>query len=1060
MIQFRKEQVEALRKTAEAGRRDGLVDRLRDEGMQASADPQTGAVRVQDAAGGTAQIRQGPEGQATITEITTGEGRAFRLEHDAGSKLQAITDPTGFRVGFRRDPKGQVVGIDRGQHSRYQFAYDDKGNLTEVRHPDRTSTSYRYDTAGRPTEVTDRNGNRTRYRYSDMGLICREIDPLANVTGFEYAQLEAPSAMVLPHGPVWEFQYDPDGRLAAMSVNGAAHAKFQTDEQAGTYKVDYADGTKAHFVLKDGRPVEAANETCTVKVEYDDQGRILAEETDGRRVQYLRNEIGALVGLVTPEGEKLTFQRDKEGRVSEVLDWSGQRYQISYGLAGALAGIGYPNGSAIRATASPLGLTASLIVVSPRAAARPLASFQWEYDLCDRVIRETADQDREVRAFRYDKEGRLVEATGPQGVRLELDANGNRIRDAAGACRYNGFNQLTDRAGTPFAYDARGNMVRGACPNGQGSFSYNGQNQLICVEMSAGATKYAYDAFGRRIRKECQGRVTQYTWAGSTLLGEVTTEGGLTTRRDYLMFPGQPVPLALRDGGPGGKVYCLHPGRRSEVLAATDDMGRLVWQADYNADGQAKVILQKTVQPFRLPGQYYDTETGLHYNVERYYNPQLGRYLTIDPLLVDGGSGNFYTYCDGDPMNRLDPVGGFVIPAVLIGVAIAVGVGAAIGAAFGASQRIASNLARGDKWSDGALGAAGRGAIVGAGGGLGAALGFLVGGPVGAVVGGFLAGTATAAAMAAVEAPKGQGWEACKEALIGAVPFVGSGHRYAKNAQDPERGAQLGVDLGFDLLGLALIFLGIRSARQSVRARAWRNTARAGEYPGRRGPSSAAQNRAARPTTDPEWQQGYRRAAQDAKTGDIWDLNNVPDPAKRAALQERLNEFNQGEPGSGQSVRNARLDGKTPEQIHQELTRSGFEHSREPITVGTDPATGKPIYRSVDPGPDGSYTTMNPNDPNLAAMDAYRHPDGGLVRVKPEGDPSGRRAPPHVSKSVLMDPDGNTSWSNEGFKVSEDGNAVPKAPSPGEGMRTIPEQEQKGGYADGEADSGHSYVQY
>ncbi len=166
----------------------------------------------------------------------------------------------------------------------------------------------------------------------------------------------------------------------------------------------------------------------------------------------------------------------------------------------------------------------------------------------------------------------------------------------------------------------------------------------------------------------------------------------------------------------------------------------MVWQAEYDAFGKARIQVGKIRQPFRLAGQYYDEETGLHYNLARYYDPQSGRFLTRDPLFEEGGSGNFYIYCDGDPVNRLDSDGEFLLCACLIG--------AAIGAAV-ETYRQSKAIERGDQKGYSGWGIA-KAALVG--GVVGA-----VGGGVGAAVeGAFAVGvTATVAGGAGVGALSG-----------------------------------------------------------------------------------------------------------------------------------------------------------------------------------------------------------------------------------------------------------------------------------------------------------------
>lgn len=83
----------------------------------------------------------------------------------------------------------------------------------------------------------------------------------------------------------------------------------------------------------------------------------------------------------------------------------------------------------------------------------------------------------------------------------------------------------------------------------------------------------------------------------------------------------------------------------------------VVWSADYRPFGQADVTVNTVTNNFRFPGQYYDQEIGLHYNVFRYYEPGIGRYLRADPIGLAGGGINLYTYVLNDPINFIDPYG-------------------------------------------------------------------------------------------------------------------------------------------------------------------------------------------------------------------------------------------------------------------------------------------------------------------------------------------------------------------------------------------------------------------
>ena len=88
----------------------------------------------------------------------------------------------------------------------------------------------------------------------------------------------------------------------------------------------------------------------------------------------------------------------------------------------------------------------------------------------------------------------------------------------------------------------------------------------------------------------------------------------------------------------------------------TDDSGSVVWQAEYLPFGNVNILTAEIENNLRFPGQYYDDETGLHYNWNRYYSPETGRYISSDPIGLDGGM-NLYAYVGGNPVNFVDPPG-------------------------------------------------------------------------------------------------------------------------------------------------------------------------------------------------------------------------------------------------------------------------------------------------------------------------------------------------------------------------------------------------------------------
>lgn len=112
------------------------------------------------------------------------------------------------------------------------------------------------------------------------------------------------------------------------------------------------------------------------------------------------------------------------------------------------------------------------------------------------------------------------------------------------------------------------------------------------------------------------------------------------------------------------EIYAVHSDHLGTPIRLTDSDKRIVWSATnrgygegiYNSDPDGDG--RKVDMPLRYPGQYYDKESGLHYNYFRYYDPTVGRYITSDPIGLAGGI-NTYGYAGGNAVNNIDPLGLF-----------------------------------------------------------------------------------------------------------------------------------------------------------------------------------------------------------------------------------------------------------------------------------------------------------------------------------------------------------------------------------------------------------------
>ncbi len=470
------------------------------------------------------------------------------------------------------------------------------------------------------------------------------------------------------------------------------------------------------------RVLEAENEFSTIGFEYDDQGRLLEERSPDCVVTYHRDEIGNIQSISATNGVRIDIKRDRDHRITQLIDHAGNVHTVSYALNGAMESITYPNGVKTDVKTNKNGYPVN---VKTRGMAASQYQADHSYDACDRLVRTITDLD--TKEYSYDPAGRLTRVDSKNEEKNEffsLDANGNVLEDKNGKNVYSMADKFQESGAYRFFYDEHGRVV----DDGFNQYEYNGRGQVIRVinnNSSQDTIEYKYDALGRRIRKKLKSTYTIYIWAGQTLLSEKTIDNTFSDKihdqTDYLFFPSMPMPVSMIKND---ELYCFHTGQRNEVLFITDKKASVKWQAEYTAHGKADILIEEINNPFRLTGQYFDSETGLHYNLARYYNPDLGRFYTRDPLFVDGGSGNFYIYCNGDPINRIDPTGEFVFCAALL-------VGAVAGAIIGAGLEAYSQhkaIKAGEQEGYDLWGVAKAGGLGGVLGGVGAAVGIAAGG--------------------------------------------------------------------------------------------------------------------------------------------------------------------------------------------------------------------------------------------------------------------------------------------------------------------------------------------
>jgi len=578
-----------------------------------------------------------------------------RTQYDASGNVRSVVDPNGNQTDYAYDAFNRVISITRPGNVVTHFEYDSHGNLAKVVDPEGDpgnpalghTTTYTYDDMGNLIGVGSPDSGTTTYGYRAEGTIWWRIDARnIQTTYFNDALYRINQASYPAVGdlPVYTVTYSHDQR-----TNGKGHLTTVTDPSGATLLNYDARGR-----LKEKKSTVSGFQ-FTLSRTFSPAGRVnQLTYPSGRTVTYSRAGCGCkLTGVSTTYGAE---------SATTILE------NLTYQPFGQATGMGWGNaGSAV----SEYDLNGRLTTANRGAPMQRDFTYYPNGQL--HTIAGTASTPWVNRAYAYDALDRLSLAERPQLTKAyDFDDAGNRqhtIVDATVSETYAylaGTNRLiavTAAQGRTFDYDANGNTILIASGTNR-VFTYDQENRLIGVAEDGNPLgSYVYNGFAQRAAKTAGGVTTLYLYdfSGNLVCEAEGTGGGI--QKEYIHH-GR-ICLAMADPGAGAVcsgntkvcVYFTHNDLLGTPELMTDSTNTAVWEAAYDAFGEATIHPASTVvDNFRFPGQYYDAETGLHYNWHRYYDPKTGRYLTPDPIGLAGGI-NPYVYVENDPVNLVDPLG-------------------------------------------------------------------------------------------------------------------------------------------------------------------------------------------------------------------------------------------------------------------------------------------------------------------------------------------------------------------------------------------------------------------
>ena len=552
-------------------------------------------------------------------------------------------------------------GIDnllayKDDHQEVEYGYEGMWKLTH-RKDTRGVICFLHDREERLLEIINEKGEHYAFAMDGAGNVLQEEGFDGGVRKYVRDRAGRVIKETLPSGKFKEYEYDRCGRVTRVT-----HDYDKAEEQTYDY---YASG----------RLAEARNEHAIVSFRYDNMGLPVEERSNEHVIKRTYDKAGQIATLTSSLGADLTYERNEFGELTCFSAGQAEapgRFESrhEYDSLGFELERMLPGGVTQSFAYDDIG---RLIDSKTRQSSKVRRERKYHWGSADRLLK-TEDNRFGTTTYEYSPTGHLqkaVYADGREEYRLS-DKASNLFDDPDRKLRkYLRGGKLEQSGEWRFVYDRDGQLVEKYKGSGKWwdskserwRYIWNQNGTLKEVRPPGGGdfafdALFTYDALGRRLSKDAIG-ITCWLWNGNVPLHEWTpsqkrNEQGEIEEyqkdlRTWLFEEESFVPLALFQDG---KAYSIVTDHLGTPVEAYNEKGEEVWYRRLDMNG--KVIEERSMNytsykdyikiPFLFQGQYYDEEIKLAYNRFRYYDPQMGRYISEDPIRFDSGQINLFTY--------------------------------------------------------------------------------------------------------------------------------------------------------------------------------------------------------------------------------------------------------------------------------------------------------------------------------------------------------------------------------------------------------------------------------
>ena len=574
-------------------------------------------ISVTDANGGITQYAYDLVGNPIM--VTNALGKAIQYLYDANGNRISLTNPLGKTTTYTYDALNRLVQTTDPLGNSTSTEYDAVGRKTKVTDANSKFTTYTYDALGHLMTATDANGGIVQYTYDAAGNRKSMIDPSNHTTTYTYDALRRLLQSKDPLNGISINSYDTVGNLSSRKDPNGNTITYTYDVNNRHTGITYPSGTPVSFAYDaNGNRTGMTDSVGASSCQYDKLNRMTsATDAYGKTVIYGYDGNGNRTSMTYPGNKLVTYSYDACNHMKSVTDWVSHVTTYNYDDAGYLVG-----------TTNPNGTTAT-----------------YGYDIAGRL---TGLSNAKADSSLIANYTLTLDGVGNHTKSVQNEPLDPIIAENSISYSYDNDNRLAIAGSSACSYDVNGNMKT----HGSDTYSYDFENRLIQDTIGGVVSKYQYDGIGNRKAVMVPAGTKRFVLDLNGSLTHVladTDESG-TVNAYYIYGCGLVSQISAANDS---RYY--HYDVRGSTIALSDPSGNLTDKYAFDPFGKIVNSQGSTQNPFKYVGKHgvMDEGNGLTYIRARYFTPDLGRFITKDPLSGTDGDGqslNRYVYALNNPI--------------------------------------------------------------------------------------------------------------------------------------------------------------------------------------------------------------------------------------------------------------------------------------------------------------------------------------------------------------------------------------------------------------------------